>query len=59
MSKLNNPNFHFEYTSLAQTLKKLEKADPKKSSEVNVALFINHDFINSLSCSTFPTTLTH
>ena len=39
MSKVDNPNLHFEYKSLVQTLKKLEKADPKKSSEVNVAFY--------------------
>ena len=35
MLKLDNPNFHFEYTSLDQTLKELEKLDPKKVSQVN------------------------
>ena len=30
MSKLDNPSFHFEYISLDQTLKELEKLDPKK-----------------------------
>ena len=35
MSKLDNPNFHFEYESLDQTLKELEKVDPKKASQVN------------------------
>ena len=34
MSKINS-NFHFKYTSLDQTLKKLQKLDPKKASQVN------------------------
>ena len=35
ISKLDNPNFYFEYTSSDQTLKELEKLDPKKTSQVN------------------------
>ena len=70
MSKLDNPNFRFEYTSFDQTYKELKKLDPKKTSQVNdvpvtviqenqdiVAFFIHHNFNNSLSSSTFPTTL--
>ena len=70
ISKLDNPNFYLEYTSFNQTLKKLEKLDPKKTSQVNdipvkaikenkdiVAFFIHHDFNNSLSSSTIPTAL--
>ena len=30
MSKLDNPNFSFEYESFDQTSLKLEKVDPKK-----------------------------
>ena len=30
ISKLDNPNFYFEYTYFDQTLKELEKLDPKK-----------------------------
>ena len=33
-SKLDNRNFHLEYTSLDQTLKELEKLVPKKSLQV-------------------------
>ena len=32
ISKLDNPNFHFEYVTLNQALEKLEKLDPKKAS---------------------------
>ena len=69
-SKLDNPNFSFQYTFFYQTLKELEKLDPKVTSRVNdtpvqvikenkdaVAFFIHHNFSNSLSSSTFPTTL--
>ena len=65
MSKLDNPNFHFECISFDQTLKELEKLDPKKTSQVNdipvkvikenkyiVAYFIHQNFNNSLSSST-------
>ena len=65
MSKLDYPNFYFEYTSCDQTLKELEKLDPKKTSQMNdipvkvikgnkyiVAFFIHHNFNNSLSSST-------
>ena len=59
MSKLDNPNFRFEYTPLGQTLKELEKLDSKKTSQFNdipvkvikenkdVAFFIHHNFNNS------------
>ena len=70
MSKLDNPKFYFEYTSFDQTLKDLEKLDPKKTSQMNdipvkvikenkdiVAFFIHHNFNNSLSSSAFPTAL--
>ena len=63
ISKLDNPNF--EYTSCDQTLKELEKLDPKKTSQMNdtplkiikenkdiVGFFIHHNFNNSLSSST-------
>ena len=35
MSKIDNSNFHFQYASLDQTLKKVQKLDPKKASQVN------------------------
>ena len=35
ISKLDNPNFYFEYTSFDQPLKELEKLDPKKTSQMN------------------------
>ena len=70
MSELENPNFHFEYTCLDQTLKELKKLDPKKASQMNhipvqvikenidiVAFFTHHNFSNSLSSSTFSTAL--
>ena len=70
ISKLDSPNFYFEHTSFDQTLKELEKLDPKKTSQMNdilvkvikenkdiVAFFIHHNFGNSLSSSTFPTAL--
>ena len=70
ISKLDNPNFCFEYTSFDQTLKELEKLDPKKTSQMNdipvkvikenkdiVAFFIHHNFNNSLSSCTFSTAL--
>ena len=70
ISKLDNPNFYFEYTAFDQTLKELEKLDPKKESQMNdipvkvikenkdiVAFFIHHNFNNSLSSSTFPNAL--
>ena len=70
LSKLGDPKFYFEYTSFDQTLKELEKPDPKKTSQMNdipvkvikenkdiVAFFIHHNFNNSLSSSTFPTAL--
>ena len=38
ISKLDNQNFYFEYTSFDQTLQELEKPDPKKASQVNVYL---------------------
>ena len=72
MSKLDNPSFHFEYTSLDQTLKELEKLDPKKASQVNdiiikvikenkdiAAFFMDHNFNNSWSSSTFHTALNY
>ena len=34
--KLGNPNFDFEYTSLDQTSKELEKVAPLKASQVNI-----------------------
>ena len=34
MSKVDNPNFHFECTSIDQTLKELEKLDPKKACDI-------------------------
>ena len=56
ISKLDNPNFYFEND---QTLKELEKLDPKKASQMNdmsvkvikenkatVAFFIHHNFNN-------------
>ena len=70
ISKLDNPNFYFEYTSFDQTLKELEKLDPKKTSQMNdipvkvfkenkgiVASSIYHNFNNSLSSYTFSTAL--
>ena len=70
ISKLGNSNFYFECTPFDQTLKELEKLDPKKTSQMNdiavkviteikgiVAFFIHHHFHNSLSSSTFPTAL--
>ena len=70
ISKLDNPNFSFQYTFFDQTLKELEKLDPKVTSQVDdilvqvikenkyiVAFFIHHNFSNSLSSSTFPTAL--
>ena len=70
MSKLHNPSFNFEYTALDQTLKELEKLEPKKASQVNdilvkvikenidiVAFFIHHNFNKLLWNSTFPTAL--
>ena len=58
-SKLDNPNFSFQYTFFHQTLKELEKLDPKVTSRVNdtpvqvikenkdaVAFFIHHNFSN-------------
>ena len=59
ISKLDSPNFYFEHTSFDQTLKELEKLDPKKTSQMNdipvkvikenkdiVAFFIHHNFNN-------------
>ena len=70
ISKLGDPKFYFEYTSFDQTLKELEKLDPKKTSQMNdipvkvikgnkdiVAFFIYHNFNNSLSSSACPTAL--
>ena len=56
MSKLDNPNFYFEYTSLDQTLKELKKLDPviKENKDI-VAFFIHHNFNNSLRSSLCPT----
>ena len=71
MSKLDNPVFDFEYTSLHHTLKVLKKLDPQRASQLNdipakiikenrdiaTAFFIHRNFNNSLSSSTFPTAL--
>ena len=70
ISKLDNPNVYFEYTSFDQTLKEHEKLDPKETSQMNdipvkvikenkdiVTFFIHYNFDNSLSSSTFPTAL--
>ena len=70
ISKLDNPNFYFEYTFFDQTLKELEKLDPKKTSQLDdipfkvikenediVAFFIHRNLSNLLSSSTFPTAL--
>ena len=70
ISKLDNPNSSFKYTSFDQKLKELEKLDRKKTSQLNdipvkvikenkdiVAFFIYHNFNKSLSSSTFPTAL--
>ena len=68
MSKLDHPNFHFEYSSLDQKLKEIEELDPKLASQVNdisvkiikenkdiVVFFIHHNFNNSLSsCGSLP-----
>ena len=35
ISKLDNPNFYFEYKSFDHTLKELEKLDRKKTSQMN------------------------
>ena len=35
ISKLDNPNFYFEYIPFDQTLKELAKLDPKETSQVN------------------------
>ena len=35
MSRIDNPIYSFIYTSLDDTLKILEKSDPKKASQVN------------------------
>ena len=66
MSKLDNPNFHFEYISLDKKLKELGKLDPKKASQVNhipvkvikehnniVVFVILHNVNNLLSSYTF------
>ena len=47
--KIDNPNFDFEYRSLDQTLKELEKLDPKKAKVIQenkdiVAFSIYHNF---------------
>ena len=68
--KMLKPKLYFDYTSFDQTLKELEKLDPKKTSQMNdirvkvikgnkdiAAFFIHHNFNNSLSSSTFPTPL--
>ena len=70
ISKLGDPKFYFEYIFFDQTLKELEKLDPKKTSQMDdtlvkvikgnkeiVAFFIHHNFNNSLSSSTFSTAL--
>ena len=70
ISELGDPKFYFEYTTFDQTLKELEKLDPKKTSQTNdkpvkvikgnkdiLVFFIHHNFNNSLSSSTFPTAL--
>ena len=35
MPKVDNPDFLFEYAFLDQTLKELQKLDPKKASHAN------------------------
>ena len=70
ISKLDNPNFYFEYTSFDQTLKEHEKLNTKKTSQMNdisvnvikenkdiVAFFIHHNFNISLSSPTLLTAL--
>ena len=70
ISNLDNPKFYLEYISFDQTLKELEKLDPKKTSQMNeitvkvikenkdiAAFFIHDNFNNSLSSSTFPSAL--
>ena len=41
MSKLDNPVFSFDHTSLGQTLVKLKKLNPKKASQVCLLYLLN------------------
>ena len=44
MSKLHNPNFHFQYTLLDQT-----SLDTKKVSQVNIPIvYMNWEYLDSL-----------
>ena len=67
---MNNPKFIFNFVSSEQTLDEINKLNMKKASQTMdilvpiikekkdvIALFIGHNFNNSLSSSSFPTGL--
>ena len=67
-----NPKFSFNFISFEHTLDDINKLNPKKASQTtiipapmikgdkdSIALFIYHNFNNSLSSSSFPTGLSY
>ena len=72
ISSINNPKFIFNFVSFEQALDEINRLNSKKTFQTTdipvpvikrskdvMALFIHHNFNNSLSSSSFPTGLKH
>ena len=72
ISSINNPKFIFNFVSFEQALDEINRLNSKKTFQTTdipvpvikrskdvMALFIQHNFNNSLSSSSFPTGLKH
>ena len=70
MEKLGKPTFNFKFTSHKETEKEVNKLNIKKASQKSdiplknikenvdiISHFLYHNFNNSLSCATFPTSM--
>ena len=69
MEKLGKPTFNFKFTSHEETEKEVNNLKIKKASQksdiplkiikenVDISYFLYHNFNNSLSCATFPTSM--
>ena len=69
MKKLGTPIFNFKFPSYEETEKEVNNLQIKKASQksdirlniikenVDISYFLYHNFSNSLSCATFPTSM--
>ena len=70
MEKLGKPTFNFKFTSHEETEKEINNLKIKKTSQKSdiplknikenvdiISYFLYHNFNNSLSCATFPTSM--